>query len=66
VSGDKKTGGAGSRKNRHQIISTTEDGSHRRIVQSKFRHVKFVWLGKLTDAQIDDFVGEKSGNWNPR
>jgi hypothetical protein len=21
-----------------------------------FRHVKFVWLGHLTDAQIDDFV----------
>ncbi|MGB2663481.1 MAG: hypothetical protein WAK48_05730 [Candidatus Acidiferrum sp.] len=21
-----------------------------------FRHVKFVWLGHLTDAQIDEFV----------
>jgi hypothetical protein len=21
-----------------------------------FRHVKFVWLGDLTDAQIDEFV----------
>lgn len=24
-----------------------------------FRHVKFVWLGHLTDAQIDQFVREE-------
>ena len=24
-----------------------------------FRHTKFVWLGHLTDAQIDEFVGKE-------
>jgi len=26
-----------------------------------FRHVKFVWLGHLTDAQIDEFVRNEIG-----
>jgi hypothetical protein len=26
-----------------------------------FRHVKFVWLGHLTDAQIDEFVRKEIG-----
>jgi hypothetical protein len=26
-----------------------------------FRHVKFVWLGDLTDAQIDEFVRKEIG-----
>lgn len=30
-----------------------------------FRHVKFVWLGHLTDAQIDEFVRNEIGKLEP-
>jgi hypothetical protein len=30
-----------------------------------FRHVKFVWLGHLTDAQIDTFVRDEIAKLEP-
>jgi hypothetical protein len=30
-----------------------------------FRHVKFVWLGNLTDAQIDEFVRKEIRELEP-
>jgi hypothetical protein len=30
-----------------------------------FRHVKFVWLGDLTDAQIDEFVRKEIRELEP-
>ena len=30
-----------------------------------FRHVKFVWLGHLTDAQIEEFVGKEIRDLEP-
>jgi hypothetical protein len=30
-----------------------------------FRHVKFVWLGHLTDAQIDEFVSKEIRELEP-
>ena len=30
-----------------------------------FRHVKFVWLGHLTDTQIDEFVRKEVGKLEP-
>jgi len=31
-----------------------------------FRHVKFVWLGHLTDAEIDEFVRKEVGKLDQR
>jgi hypothetical protein len=30
-----------------------------------FRHVKFVWLGHLTDSEIDEFVRKEIGKLEP-
>jgi hypothetical protein len=30
-----------------------------------FRHVKFVWLGHLTDTQIEEFVRKEIGKLEP-